>query len=56
MHLHIGLGEYDKALAILEKAYQEGFRVKRYLDTPYADSLRSDPRFTDLARRVRLAQ
>jgi len=56
VHIHIGLGENDKAFEILEKAYRDGFRVKRYLDTPYADPLRADPRFTDLARRVGLPQ
>lgn len=48
VHIHIGLRENEKALEILEKAYQEGLKVKRYLDTAYADPLRSDPRFTEL--------
>ena len=52
--VHIGLGEHDKAFELLEKANQEGLRVKRALETPYVDPLRSDPRFADLRRRVGL--
>jgi tetratricopeptide (TPR) repeat protein len=50
--IHMGLGEHDKAFEVLEKAYHEGLNVKRLLDTPYLDPLRSDPRFADLRRRV----
>jgi TolB-like protein/DNA-binding winged helix-turn-helix (wHTH) protein/tetratricopeptide (TPR) repeat protein len=52
VYIHIGLGDHDKAFAILEKAYREGLSVKRLLDAPYLDPLRSDPRFQDLVRRV----
>jgi hypothetical protein len=51
-----GLGKNDKAFEFLEKAYQE-----RSPDIPYfiqadlrTDTLRSDPRFQDLLRRVGL--
>jgi TolB-like protein/DNA-binding winged helix-turn-helix (wHTH) protein/Flp pilus assembly protein TadD len=54
LNIHIGLGEHDKAFEVLEKAHQEGLRVKRALDTPYLDPLRSDPRFADLRRRLGL--
>ena len=54
--IHMGLGEHDKAFEVLEKAYQEGLNVKRLLDMPYLDPLRSDPRFQDLHRRVGLAR
>ena len=56
--IYAGLGEKDKAFEFLEKAYQE-----RSPDIPYflkadlrIDSLRSDPRFQDLVRRVGLPQ
>jgi TolB-like protein/DNA-binding winged helix-turn-helix (wHTH) protein/Tfp pilus assembly protein PilF len=54
LNIHIGLGEHDKAFEVLEKAHQEGSNVKRALDTPYLDPLRSDSRFADLRRRVGL--
>lgn len=56
--IYAGLGRSDKAFEFLEKAYRE-----RSSDIPYfikadlrMDSLRSDPRFQDLLRRVRLPQ
>lgn len=52
--IHIGLGEKEKAFEVLEKAHREGQNIKPFLQTPYPDSLRSDPRFRDLARRVGL--
>ena len=52
--IYAGLGEKDKAFALLERAYQE-----RSLDISWhlkadlrIDNLRSDPRFQDLVRRV----
>jgi len=51
--LYVGLGEKDRALAWLEKAYAErdpelgGLKV-----SPEFDPLRSDPRFQDLLRRM----
>lgn len=54
--VYVGLGEKDKAFQLLEKAYQERFANLAYLTTdPVYDDLRSDPRFSDLARRVNLA-
>jgi TolB-like protein/DNA-binding winged helix-turn-helix (wHTH) protein len=56
--IYAGLGEKDGAFQYLEKAYDE-----RSLDLSWnlkadlrIDNLRSDPRFQDLARRVRLPQ
>jgi TolB-like protein/DNA-binding winged helix-turn-helix (wHTH) protein/Tfp pilus assembly protein PilF len=54
--IYAGLGENEKALAFLEKAYSE-----KSLNLPWSlksdellDGLRSDPRFQDLLRRVGL--
>jgi len=56
--IYAELGDKDKAFDFLEKAYQE-----RSPDIPYflkadlrLDTLRSDPRFQDLVRRVGLPQ
>jgi serine/threonine-protein kinase len=53
--VYAGLGDKAKAFAWLEKAFQErdGSMVGLKAD-PYWDSLRDDPRFTDLLRRVGL--
>ena len=51
--IYIGLGERDAAFAWLEKAYQarseDLLNIRR---DPRLDSLRGDPRFTDLERRL----
>jgi serine/threonine protein kinase/Tfp pilus assembly protein PilF len=53
--IHAGLDEKDQAFDCLEKAYQEHSSWMAYLKTePRLDPLRSDPRFTDLMRRIRL--
>ena len=56
--IYAGLGNKDKAFEFLEKAYQE-----RSPDVPYflkadlrLDTLRSDPRFQSLLRRLNLPQ
>jgi len=53
--LYARLGETDRALEWLEKAYQERSptMVRLGVDQVW-DSLRSDPRFQDLLRRVGL--
>jgi serine/threonine protein kinase/tetratricopeptide (TPR) repeat protein len=53
--VYVGLGEKDQAFAWLEKAYEERFNRLAYLRRePVWDSLRSDPRFDDLLRRIGL--
>jgi hypothetical protein len=56
--VYAGLGNKEKAFEYLEKAYQE-----RSPDLPYflradlrMDTLRSDPRFPDLLRRMNFPQ
>lgn len=55
--IYAGLGDKDQAFAYLEKAYEirSSSMVKLNVD-PMLDSLRSDPRFADLVRRVGLPQ
>jgi tetratricopeptide (TPR) repeat protein len=54
---YAGLGEKDQAFAWLEKAYeQHSFNMAWLNVEPRWDSLRSDPRFADLVRRVGLPQ
>lgn len=51
--LHIGLGDRDRALEWLEKAYQDRSAYLVYAKTdPLLDPLRSDPRFISLLHRM----
>ena len=53
--VYVGLGEKDKAFESLEKAYEERSGRLIYLGVLRAfDPLRSDPRFQDLVRRIKL--
>jgi hypothetical protein len=55
-NVYIGLGDKDQAFFWLEKAYQERSYYLAFLKVfPGDDSLRSDPRFADLLRRMGLA-
>jgi TolB-like protein/DNA-binding winged helix-turn-helix (wHTH) protein len=49
--IYVGLGQKDQAMASLEKAYDERFSPW-VLMRPSFDSLRSDPRFQNLLRRI----
>jgi DNA-binding winged helix-turn-helix (wHTH) protein/TolB-like protein len=50
---YIGLGERDQAIASLERTYREHTQhVVDFRMSPMLDTLRSDPRFIDLVRRV----
>jgi len=50
---YAGLGDKDKALTWLERAFDEhGYSLLRLKVDPFFDSLRSHPRFQDLLRRM----
>jgi tetratricopeptide (TPR) repeat protein len=50
--IHAALGDKDRAFQWLERSYQERSRSLLFLQVaPALDSLRGDPRFTDLLRR-----
>lgn len=54
--VYAGLGEKDQAFEYLEKEYKEGAYYMTLIKVdPELDSLRSDPRFADLLRRMKLA-
>ncbi len=52
--VYTGLGDRNAAFQWLEKAYQERTMRIQELPEPIFDSLRSDPRFWDLMRRIGL--
>ena len=55
--IHAALGEKDQAFEWLEKAYEVRSSDMRFLKVGmYMDSLRLDPRFADLLRRVGFAE
>lgn len=55
--VHAGLGNKDQAFVWLEKAFEaRSGRLKDVADEPYYDSLRDDPRYANLMRRVGLPQ
>jgi eukaryotic-like serine/threonine-protein kinase len=55
--VYVGLGHKDQAFEWLEKAYEHREEILVFLNVdPTWDSLRDDPRFRDLVRRVGLAQ
>lgn len=54
--IYMGLGDKDQAFVWLEKTYEERPDILQHIKvSPRYDSLRSDPRFTDLVRRMKLA-
>ena len=52
--VYTGLGDHDRAIAWLRKAYDEHSAEMIFLRTPSWDSLRSDPRFIQLMKDVGL--
>ena len=54
-YVYLGLGKKDETFALLEKSYQEqSNHIAFFKVNPTFDSLRSDPRFADLLKRVGL--
>jgi len=53
--IYVALGDKDQAMTWLEKGYEERFNPGVLL-RPGFDSLRSDPRFQDLVRRIGLSR
>jgi len=55
--LHVGLGDQEGEIALLERAYAaHDLQMQNLGVDPHYDSLRSDPRFQSLLRRVGLPQ
>jgi len=55
VNAYLGLGDNEQAFAWMERAYQEQSNILQFLKVhPFFDPLRSDPRFTNLVRRVGL--
>jgi DNA-binding winged helix-turn-helix (wHTH) protein/TolB-like protein/Flp pilus assembly protein TadD len=55
--IYLGLGDKDRAFEYLNKAYEEHPQTMVHLKSrPMFDSLRSDPRYTELLRKMNLAQ
>jgi tetratricopeptide (TPR) repeat protein len=53
--IYVGMGKKDEAFAWLEKAYEQHSPMMAWLKVdPRFDSLRQEPRFQDLSRRVGL--
>jgi tetratricopeptide (TPR) repeat protein len=53
IHAYVGLGDRENAFAALDRAYRERSNIMQLLKThPLYDSLRDDPRFTELVHRV----
>jgi len=52
--IYIGLGEKERAFESLEKGYEERSLIGEIRLSPALDPLRSDPRWTDLLRRMNL--
>ncbi len=55
--VHVGLGEHELAFERLEQAFRDRDRGMAWIKVaPRLDPLRTDPRFTDLLRRMKLVE
>ena len=51
--IHIGIGEYDEAISLLEQAYEEHSWFLAFMQAePWLDPLRDDPRFDQILRKM----
>ena len=51
--IYMGLHQNDKAVELLEKAYEERFEQLIGLKSaPYFDPIRTDPRFAELLKKI----
>jgi TolB-like protein/Flp pilus assembly protein TadD len=56
VHAYLGVGDHDRALDALERAYREHSNLIRFLKThPLFDPIRDQPRFIALSQRVGLS-
>ena len=51
---YFALGDKDRAFALLDEAYRDRSTNMIFLNFPYNDAMRSDPRFTALVKKVGL--
>jgi TolB-like protein/DNA-binding winged helix-turn-helix (wHTH) protein/Tfp pilus assembly protein PilF len=51
---YLGLGDHNRALDLLDKAYEERDSYLLWLTSPLTDPLRDDPRFLSLLKRMNL--
>ncbi len=52
-YVHVGLGEYDEAIQMLERAYEEHSWELVFLTVePWFDPIRTDPRFVALTKKL----
>ena len=55
VNAYLGLGENEEAFKWLEQAYKEQSNILQFVKVhPYFDPIRSDPRFSELVRRIGL--
>ena len=55
VNAYLGLGDNEQAFYWLEQAYKEQSNILQFVKShPYFDPIRSDPRFTELVRKVGL--
>jgi adenylate cyclase len=50
--IYIGIGDKDRAFEYLNKSFDDGKPLTQVPSRPLFDSLRSDPRYTQLLRRI----
>jgi tetratricopeptide (TPR) repeat protein len=53
-YIHIGIGEYDEAIRLLEQAFEENSWFLGFAKVePWLDPIRAEERFIDIERRMR---